>query len=214
MKEPVPLAIARRDPETVEEAKGHARHLAHGPPINRVVSTVVLVVVVALIPWEVFLGSSLPRRYDARHWNTLWVGFDAFLIIVLAYTAWAFWYRRQLAIVTASIAGTLLLCDAWFDVLTSFGNRDQYVTILTAVGGEIPLAIFFFWVAWRIMRRSVAAFYACVGNTGPPPRLRDAPVFFAVTALAPTTSDGDRDRSGDPARELEHKAPPEPGHET
>ena len=45
-------------------------------------------------------------------------------------------------LVMAIIAGTLLFCDAWFDVITSWGNRDHWVTVITALFAELPLAAF------------------------------------------------------------------------
>jgi hypothetical protein len=109
------------------------------------VSTVFLVVAAVLVPWTVFLGLSLPPKYDAGHWNLLGTGFDVALVCVLAYAAWAAWFGRQILASTAIVAGTLLMCDAWFDIITSIGHRDQWLTLLTGLGGELPLAVFFFW---------------------------------------------------------------------
>ncbi len=158
-----------------------ARRSAHGPPINRLFSTFVGLVVIGLIPWEIYLGHSLPPRFDVHDWGVLWIGFDAVLIVVLAYTAWAFWFRRQILVSTAIVAGTLLMCDAWFDVVTSIGSPGAWVSLVTAVFGEIPLALFFFWVAYRLLARTVAAFHAAMGRPGPPPKIRDAVVLFAPT---------------------------------
>src|ERR1039458_4332470 len=74
----------------------------------------------------------------------------------LGYTAWAAWFRRQILASTSLIAVTLLLCDAWFDVITSIGRRDQWLTVLTALGGELPMAIFFFWLYRRIVLTTLA----------------------------------------------------------
>jgi len=138
-------------------------------------------VVIGLIPWLIYLGHSLPPKFDVRNWEVVWIGFDAVLIVVLAYAAWAFWFRRQILVSTAIVAGTLLLCVAWFDVVTSIGSPGAWVSLVTAVGGEIPLALFFFWVAYRVLTRTVAAFHGAAGRPGPPPRIRDAVVLFAPT---------------------------------
>ena len=37
----------------------------------------------ALIPWTILLGLTLPPKYDAGHWNLLWAGFDVGLLFVL-----------------------------------------------------------------------------------------------------------------------------------
>jgi len=153
---------------------------------NRRVSALVLIIVAVLVPWTGYLAYALPARYDARNWNVLWAGFDVLLMVVLAYAAWAAWFRRQIMVATALVAGTLLVCDAWFDVVTSFGTPDMVISLITALGGELPLAMFFFLLARRIMRRTIEAFHRASGAPGVPPRLRDAAVLFAIVR-APTT---------------------------
>jgi hypothetical protein len=104
--------------------------------INRRVSALAAAVVMFMIPWMIFLGFTLPQRYDARQWQLVWIGFDVFEIAVLAHVAWSAWFRRQLTLVSTIIAATLLFSDAWFDVITSIGNRDKWVTLATALFGE------------------------------------------------------------------------------
>jgi len=130
-------------------------------------------VVVGLLGWTAYLAATLPHHYNARNWDVMWVGFDIALSAVLAVAAWAAWFRRRVMVVTALVAGTLLLCDAWFDVLSSFGNSDAWLTLLTALAGEIPLAVFLFWLAHRILVRVVARVHHLSGAPGPPPRVRD-----------------------------------------
>ena len=42
------------------------------------------------------------------------------------------------------ITGTLLLCDAWFDVALDYGSSNFTTSILSAVLVEIPLAFLLF----------------------------------------------------------------------
>jgi hypothetical protein len=148
--------------------------------LGRLVAVAVGVAAFFMIPWTVFLGYTLPRRYDAKHWSLLWIGFDVILCAVLVTFAWLTWKRRQLMLVTAIIAGTLLFCDAWFDVITSWGNRDHWVTVATALFAELPLAAFMFWLAYRAIRRSLAAYYALMGQSDHAPGLLRAPALFAM----------------------------------
>jgi len=134
-----------------------------------------------LVPWTVFLGESLPPEYNAGHWDLLWTGFDVGLILVLGYAAWAAWFHRQIIATTAIVAGTLLLCDAWFDIITSIGHRDQWVTLLTGFGGELPLAVFFFWLYRRIVLATLATFHERLGDGENPRRLRDTQILFLTT---------------------------------
>jgi len=135
----------------------------------------------AVALWTVFLGLTLPPKYDAGHWNLLWIGFDVGLLCVVGYAAWAAWFRRQILASTAIVAGTLLLCDAWFDIITSIGHRDQWLTLLTGLGGELPLAVFFFWLYRHIVLNTLAAFHQQLGDGPPPRRLREAQILRLTT---------------------------------
>jgi len=118
-----------------------------------------LVGVVILIPWTVFLSLTLPPKFDTNNWRLLWTGFDAALIAVLLLAAWAAWYRRQILAAIAMVAGTLLFCDAWFDMVTSFGHRDEWLTLLTGFGIETPLGVFFFWLYRRIAMTTMSVLH-------------------------------------------------------
>lgn len=148
---------------------------------DQLVAAIFLVIAAGMVPWTVLLGLSLPPKYDAGHWDLLWTGFDVALICVLGYAGWAAWFRRQIVASTSIVAGTLLLCDAWFDIITSIGHRDQWVTLLTGFGGELPLAVFFFWLYRRIILSSLATYHEKLGEGQSPHRLRDAPILFLPT---------------------------------
>lgn len=165
--------------------------------INRRVSTLASTAVVFLVPWMVFLGFTLPPRYVAHQWRLLWIGFDVFEVAVLAHVAWSAWFRRQVTLVSSIIVATLLFSDAWFDVITSIGSRDEWVTIATALAGELPLALFFFWVARRILVRMVAALHSAEGSDGPPPRLRHARVLAHPVRRSPAAAWDHRGPLGD-----------------
>ncbi len=125
----------------------------------QLVSLFFLLAAIALVPWTLFLGLTLPPKYDAGHWGLLWTGFDVALIAVLLFAAWAAKYRRQILATSAIIAGVLLFCDAWFDMVTSIGHRDEWLTLLTGFGGEVPLGVFFFWLYHRIVMNTLIALH-------------------------------------------------------
>ncbi len=102
---------------------------------------------VVLIPWAIALGQMLPSRHVADHWDAAWTGFDIILAVALLATAYAWLRRRDLARGLAAISGTLLMCDAWFDVLTSSTGTDLEIAILLALLGELPLAAVCFLLA-------------------------------------------------------------------
>jgi hypothetical protein len=160
----------------------HATALFRGHEPSRLLAGTIVAAVLGLVVWTVFLAKTLPAVHSARHWDAAWVGFDVALIATLAATAWAAWFRRQILVAAALVSGTLLVCDAWFDVVTSFGTRDQTVTIATALLAELPIAGFLFWLARTIMVRTVAAFRAQPGQQQLGAHLRAAPLLFAAPA--------------------------------
>lgn len=103
--------------------------------------------VIVLVPWTGFLFATLPRHYVANHWKVAWGGFDIWLGVALASTAVMVARRSPFAEVTATVTGTLLCCDAWFDVLTSRGVSDIAQAAASAVLVELPLAALCFWMA-------------------------------------------------------------------
>ena len=105
----------------------------------------------ALIPWTVYLAVTLPNHYVARNWVATWVGFDILLLTALLMTAIAGWKRRVMVFPTAVVAGVLLLCDAWFDVLTSQRN-DLLQAVLSAALLEVPLALILIGGPLKLMR--------------------------------------------------------------
>lgn len=106
---------------------------------------------IGLIPWIFFLALTLPDRYVARNWSATWVGFDVLLVTLMAITAALAWQRRRLLVLPAFATGILLLCDAWFDIMTAEPG-DVWVSVATAVFGEIPLAALLIVGTLQLMR--------------------------------------------------------------
>jgi len=103
--------------------------------------------VVVLVPWTGYLFGTLPPDYKANHWAIAWGGFDVGLSLALASTAVLLVRRSPFAEVTATVTGTLLVCDAWFDVLTARGTAAVVQSIVEGVLVELPLAVLCFWIA-------------------------------------------------------------------
>lgn len=114
------------------------------------IAPALFVCALVLIPWTALLFVTLPRHYVANHWQLAWGGFDVALGAALAATAVMVARRSPFAEVTATITGTLLCCDAWFDVLTSRGLSDVSQAVASAVVIELPLAGLCFWMARNI----------------------------------------------------------------
>jgi hypothetical protein len=110
-------------------------------------AAILAVAALVLIPWAIALGQMLPSRHVADHWDAAWTGFDVILAMSLIATAYASLRRRDLVRGLAAVSGTLLLCDAWFDILTASTGTDLEIAILLAAFGELPLAIVCFLLA-------------------------------------------------------------------
>jgi hypothetical protein len=102
---------------------------------------------VVLVPWTGYLFGTLPPDYTANHWGIAWGGFDIGLALALGSTATLIARRSPFAEVTATVTGTLLICDAWFDVLTSRGTSAVVQATVEALLVELPLAALCFWIA-------------------------------------------------------------------
>ncbi len=170
---------------TPEERRDLARRLAvltSPPPIEahpgrrHLFLAIVTGACIGLIPWILLLAVTSPPHYVAAHWTTTWVGFDAAELLALAATAYFAWKRRQALVLAAFIAGTLLLCDAWFDVTTARAGSDETESILAALLIELPLALVLFATATILLRMSLRRTVALAGGEGIP-RLRDVPLF-------------------------------------
>jgi len=140
---------------------------------------VVLGCSVILAFWIVVLAATLPRHFDAHRWRAVWVQFDIGLLAVFLATAWAIWRERQILIMLLTVVGTMLCCDAWFDVGTSLRTSSVKLSILSAVFAELPLAFLAFAGARRLLAATVAAGMRAPGAPGPAGGrgLRNVPLF-------------------------------------
>jgi hypothetical protein len=102
---------------------------------------------ILLVPWAIGLNMALPDRHVAHHWDIVWTGFDLALAAGLGAVAVAAHRRSRWLGRLAMTAGTLLLTDAWFDVLTADRGTDRLLA-LAALAVELPLAALCFKVAW------------------------------------------------------------------
>ena len=153
---------------------------AAGPGSDRrraVVLAVIIVCCVGLAIWTGVLAVTLPRFYRAGGWRGAWVGFDIALLVAFAATGWAAWRRRQLLIICLVVLATLLCCDAWFDVVLDAHTKGFWLSLLTALIVELPLAAFAIIGARRLLRLTIGMVSLREGYPGPVPPLRKIPLF-------------------------------------
>lgn len=149
------------------------------PPerLRRIFLAAVTTASLVLMPWIGYLAVSLPDRHVTGQWKAAWVGFDIVLVGFLAGTAWCAWRLRQLLVPAAIVTATLLVCDAWFDVLLDWGSRDMWWSLATAALGELPLAALLLWVATRLLKLIQHARWSELGRDG------DMPPLWRVTFM-------------------------------
>jgi hypothetical protein len=140
--------------------------------VRRIRLTLMMSGSVAMVPWVGYLAVALPDNYVAHNWVVTWIGFDILLVGFMLATLVLGYLRRQLLVFTAFTTGVLMICDAWFDLMTA-GPRDVPLSVVTALLIELPLAIFMIVSAVRIMRLTLMRLWLL----DPGMRLWDLPLF-------------------------------------
>jgi hypothetical protein len=107
--------------------------LAGGHEARELFITITACASLILVPWIAFLPSLLPATHAVTHWRQVWVGFDIVLAIMLACTAGLAIRRRQIVVLIAFVTATLLVCDAWFDLMTAADGWDRVLSIGSSV---------------------------------------------------------------------------------
>jgi hypothetical protein len=118
-------------------ASAHARWL----PIALTIAAL------TLVPSLLVVLAVVPTAQTARHLKVAWTGLDVFEVLALASTGFALQRRPAIAVIPATITGTLLLCDAWLNIIPTTGAARSEGIVLAFV--ELPLAALSFWVAAR-----------------------------------------------------------------
>ncbi|HEY2354661.1 MAG TPA: hypothetical protein VGH79_07180 [Gaiellaceae bacterium] len=95
-----------------------------------------------LLPWTAYLIATLPGRHlETGYYDLAWGGFDIALAALLVATGVGLLRRRLWVQSTATAAGTMLICDAWFDVLTSRSGAERLTAVALALLVELPSAV-------------------------------------------------------------------------
>jgi hypothetical protein len=137
-------------------------YLSRGRRLGALASVIACIV---LVGWIIVLVLTLRRSFHAEHWRFAWVGFDVILLAAFAATGWAFWRGRQIVIVCLIVTGTLLCCDAWFDVVLDAGTSDVWGSVASALLVELPIAFLMFNAARRLIRLSAVVAVSEAGDS-------------------------------------------------
>jgi len=107
---------------------------------------------IGLLPWAIWLSESLPPHHETERWDLAWSGFDTGLALFFLATAYAAYKRSPWVGALAAATGTLLITDAWFDIVLESHADELRQSILLAIFAELPAAAVCFWIAIRTER--------------------------------------------------------------
>ncbi len=111
------------------------------------VARVFVLLGVCLLPWTVVLALTLPARHGTTHYDLAWTGFDVALAAALVAVGIGAARRATWLQGVAAAAATLLICDAWFDVLSSTSRGEIVTALMLALFVELPVAAACLFVA-------------------------------------------------------------------
>ena len=120
--------------------------------LRRIVMVIFTLVGVGLLPWTIWLSRSLGAHHVTHRWDLAWSGFDTALALSFLLTAVAAWRRSPWVGACSAMTGTLLLTDAWFDIVLESHADELRNAVYLAVFAELPLAAVCFWIAQRTER--------------------------------------------------------------
>ena len=114
-----------------------------------------ILLAIVLLPWTIYLGLTLPSHHLSAHWDVSWTGLDIGLISSLIATAGLAYLRSILVVITAATTGSLLLVDAWFDVMSERRASDFHQALVLAFVFELPLAILSYYLATHALKHNM-----------------------------------------------------------
>jgi hypothetical protein len=109
------------------------------PKLLRLALAVLVGVAIVMPFWALHLAQILPPKHVADNWDVVWVGLDLGLAVLAAALVIALRRRSAWTPVLAGALAAALICDAWFDVMTSRGG-DRLFAIGLALVVELPIA--------------------------------------------------------------------------
>lgn len=115
-------------------------------------AAIYIILAIILLPWTIYLGASLPTHHLSAHWDVSWTGLDVGLIVTMLATGILAYRRSRWIVITSSSVGSLLLVDAWFDVMSERRLSDLHQAIVLAIFVELPLAIISYYISYLALK--------------------------------------------------------------
>jgi hypothetical protein len=118
----------------------------YSEPAPRWVGVFLAACVAVFVPYIIQLGLTSPSRVSSHNYGVAWVGLDVMELVALALTGFFAWTRSTWVAMAATGAAALLVCDAWFDVVTAHDSNDRMLAVAEAIVLELPMALFCLWI--------------------------------------------------------------------
>jgi hypothetical protein len=147
-----------------------------------------------LILWTAYLALSLPRENLEHHYRLTWVGFDVILALSLYLTAHMAFRLDARVQAPATVAATLLVVDAWFDITTSTDGKAAIEALILALFVELPAAAFTLYVAHKVGRRVRELAHVEHVHTRHPPAVSRQQADPAPPTGRPAAAEPDREQ--------------------
>lgn len=115
---------------------------------------VYVILAVVLLPWTIYLGLTLPEHHLSAHWDISWTGLDVGLVLTLIATGIFAYLRSIWVVIAAASTGSLLLVDAWFDIMSERQASDFRQALILAFVFELPLAALSYYLAGHALHHN------------------------------------------------------------
>jgi hypothetical protein len=115
---------------------------------------VYIMLAAVLLPWTIYISLTLPHDHLTGHWNASWTGLDIGLIVSLLATGIFAYFRSIWVVIAAASTGSLLLADAWLDVMGEKLSHDFHRALILAFVFELPLASLSYYLASHALRHN------------------------------------------------------------
>jgi hypothetical protein len=122
--------------------------------IPRWASRVYIMLGLILVPWTIYIGTTLPKHHLSANWDVSWTGLDIGLAASLICTGLLAYAKSIWLIIAASTTGSILLVDAWFDVMSEKSASVMHQSIALALIFEIPLAFMSYYLAFHTIKHN------------------------------------------------------------
>ncbi|HVC35902.1 MAG TPA: hypothetical protein VNE40_00440 [Candidatus Dormibacteraeota bacterium] len=123
------------------------------PALPKWISLSYITLAAVTIPWTVYLGFSLPTHQIYHNWDVAWAGLDVGIIIALLLNGIFSYLESKWLVLSGTATSTLLIVDAWFDIVSARPGRPLKEAVILALLIELPLALITFWVALKLVKR-------------------------------------------------------------